>query len=145
MQQTGSQRTWKHWLKISRLVPLMTIVVAGGVGILALLGRFQASLAEGIIITILALLAVDALTERLSLLEKIESQLGSFVSTECLRDRSQLPSPQERAQTASEIAVVAVSAISLMVPYLGFFEQKMIEGCKLRFVLLRAYPKNARR
>lgn len=135
MEQKSTPR-WKLWLKPSRVVPLLTLLVAAGAGVLTLFGFFQATPIDGIIIALLALLAIDALTERLSLLEKIESRLATYSVGAQMKNRSQLPTPNERAQTASEISIVAVSAISLLVNHLGFFERKMKTGCKLRVVLL---------
>jgi hypothetical protein len=43
---------------------------------------------------------------------------------------------REFAQTASEISFLGVSGISILTNNLGFFEQKMKDGCKLRFILL---------
>jgi hypothetical protein len=57
-------------------------------------------------------------------------------SGEQLRSRSQLVPARELAQTASEIAFVGVSGISVLVNDLGFLEQKIKTGCKLRFILL---------
>jgi hypothetical protein len=39
--------TWKSWVKIGRMVPLLTILAATAVGILSLLGHFQVTIAEG--------------------------------------------------------------------------------------------------
>lgn len=135
----GSQKSvspWRNWLKPNRIIPLLTILVAGITGILGILNLFKISPVEGIIIALLALLAIDGLTERLSILEKIESKLGSYTIGEALRSRSQLLSPSEMASTALEIAFVGVSGISIFVNHLGFFEQKLKVGCKLRFILL---------
>ena len=57
---------WKQWIKPNRLVPLLTILGAGTVLTLSLLGAIAFNLFENITIALLALLAVDALTERLS-------------------------------------------------------------------------------
>lgn len=127
---------WKQWLRPGRIVPLLTLLVAGITGVLSLFNLYGATFVEGIIIALLALLAIDALTERLTLLEKIERQLNALPVSEQLKSRSQLLSPGEQAGTASEISVIAVSGIALILNHLGFFEQKIREGCKLRFVLL---------
>jgi len=70
------------------------------------------------------------------------SRLTSLALSELLKDRSQLPTLREFAQAASEIYVVATSAGTILPSNLGFFEQKMREGCKLRFVLLDPDPTN---
>ncbi len=86
MQPTNEKILWREWLKISRLIPLVTVLVALAIGILTLLNRFQTSLAEGIIITLLALLATDTLIE-LSLLEKIESKVSALAYKTSLPSR----------------------------------------------------------
>jgi len=136
MEQQKSVSTLRNWLKPNRIIPLLTILLAGSTGVLSIFNLFKISPVEGIIIALLVLLAVDGLTERLSILEKIESQLGSYTMGEKLRSRSQLLSPEEMASTASEIAFVGVSGISIFINNLGFFEKKIKAGCKLRFILL---------
>jgi len=135
MKTTEFGKGWRRWITLSRGVPLVTILVAATVGILAMLGYLQATAVEGTLLAVLALLAVDALTERISLLEKIEDKLSNVSST-YLKSRAELPTWKERGQTASEIFVVGVSLVSAVVPHLDFFEQKMKDGCRLRFLLL---------
>jgi hypothetical protein len=83
---------------------------------------------------VLGLLAINSLGNR----RHIEEQLGKIYSRSpsILRSRSELPSFQIRGQFATEIIDVGVSSISAVTPNLYFFEQKMKEGCKLRFLLL---------
>lgn len=136
MDQYRNSTRWKAWLRANRIIPLLTITIAGVAGILNIIGILQLAPVDGIIIALLALLAVDGLTERLSVLEKIESRLGSQLAGEQLRNRARLVSAHDLAQKASEIAFIGVSGISLLVNDLGFFEQKLRAGCKLRFILL---------
>lgn len=53
-----------------------------------------------------------------------------------LRDRSELVRIEELARDATEIAAAGVTLISLTSDYYDFFEQKLTEGCTLRFLLL---------
>lgn len=53
-----------------------------------------------------------------------------------LRDRSELVRIEELAHDAGEIAAAGVTLISLTNDYYDFFEEKLREGCKLRFLLL---------
>jgi hypothetical protein len=75
MQSTGTPLGWKRWLRPSHLVPLLTILTAGAAIVLSLLKLIELSVAEEIVIALLALLAVDALNERLSLLERMRARL----------------------------------------------------------------------
>ncbi len=136
MQDSKIIPTWKSWLKIGRLIPLLTISAAAIVGILSLLGRFQVTMAEGVIIALLTLLAVDALVERLSLLEKIDERLGRLPAQEFLQDRSQLIRMEELAANATEIWAAGITLVSILHPYYHFYLRKLRDGCNLRFMVL---------
>lgn len=136
MRPVNSSSPFKKWINPNRIIPLLTILGAGTAIVLSLLGLITLSIAESIIIALLALLASDALSERLSVLEKIESRLSSLSFGQPLRARTDLPSIEERAGHASEICIIAVSAISLVTNHLSFFEKKIQDGCKIRFLLL---------
>jgi hypothetical protein len=56
---------------------------------MSLLDYFQLSLAEDLIVSLLALLAIDALVERLSLLEQINAKLEQLPRQENLNEHSQ--------------------------------------------------------
>lgn len=129
-------QSWKLWFRPSRLVPLLTILGAGVAIVLSLLQILQLSTAEGIIIALLALLTVDALNERLSLLEKIESRLSNLPAGQILKKRPDILSPVEHAKQASEIWIDIVSGSSVIPPYLGFYESKLKDGCNIRVVVL---------
>lgn len=112
----------------------ITVVAAFGLAILNLFGMAPQQLISTITMTILGLLAVTNLGNR----HHIQEQLRKFTSQfpHLLKDRSELPSFQVRGQYASEIFIVGVSATTAVTPHLDFFERKMKDGCKLRFLLL---------
>jgi hypothetical protein len=126
---------FRQWLRPSRLIPLLTILGAGTVIVISLLGFINLSISENIVIALLGLLAIDALSERLSLLERIENKLSSLSVEQKLRTRNEIPSLEEQAGHASEICMLAVSGITL-VRHIAFFEGKLRNGCKIRIVLL---------
>ena len=136
MHDSDFRKRLRRWFTFGRLVPLITILVAAAVTVLGILDFFQVTIVEGVTIAILTLLAVDALTERMTLLEKIEYQLSNLPSGSLLKPRTELPPLRERGRTASEIVMVGVSLISAVTPNLDFFEHKMKEGCRMRFLLL---------
>lgn len=136
MQDSKIIPPWKSWLTIGRLIPLLTILAAAIVGILSLLGHFQVTMAEGVIIALLTLLAIDALVERLSLLEKIDARLERFPETEQLKDRSKIIRMEDLATGATEICAAGISLISIIPPYVDLYIQKLREGSNLRFLLL---------
>lgn len=61
--------------KLGRLIPLVTASAALCIGLMSSVGYIQLSLADDAIIGLLALLAIDALGERLSMLEQINAKL----------------------------------------------------------------------
>lgn len=69
---------WRKWLKLERFVPLGTIFGAFIAALLATFGIIQMSIPEGIILSILGLLAIDTLIERMEILEKIKQTLDSL-------------------------------------------------------------------
>lgn len=140
MYTTSSSSRWKQWIKPNRLIPLLTILGAGTALVLSLLGVIVLSISENIIIALLALLAVDALTERLSVLERIETKIANLSQGKILRSRAEIPPLEEQAGTASEICIVAISGISLSLRYFAFLEKKIRSGCKVRIVLLNPDP-----
>lgn len=128
---------WKRWVKPSRLIPSLTILGAGSIGVLSYLGVITLSIPEGVIIALLGLLAIDALIERLDILERIDAKLNRItVNQPLLRKRLDLPPVGERAINASEICIVAVAATTLATYHLNFFERKIRDGCRIRIVLL---------
>lgn len=136
MNSANSLSWWIRWIKPSRLIPLLTILGAGTAIILSLFGITGLSVAENIILALLALLAVDALTERISILEKIETRLSSLSGGQQLRTQAEIPSVEKHAGYASEICVIAISAASLLLRNIPFFEKMVKNGCKMRVILL---------
>lgn len=126
----------KKWIKPNRLIPLITIFGAGIAILLSLLKIIELSIAGEIIIALLALIAVDALSERLDILEKIRDSLGKLSTGQVLKTRKELVSLPEFANHASEIYIVAISAIGLISRNLDFIEGKLKNGCRVRIVLL---------
>ncbi len=129
-------QSWKAWLQLGRLVPLITVLTALLVGISRVLGLLQLSLSDSIIITLLGLLAINSLTERLSFLEKIDSKLRISTGEDFLRKRQQLPDLEKDCRTASELLIASVSSITLLHSKQTFFLEKLREGCKVRFLMV---------
>lgn len=128
---------WNDWSKFRRLIPLVTALAAVVTGILSLLRVLQPTFAEGIIITLLGLLAVDSLVERIGLLEKIEERVSHLPSADQLRDRDELTKiNEEMGMSASEINAAGPTLHYLITSNYDFFAKKMREGCNLKFILL---------
>ena len=136
MNSQISRSGFKAWLRPGRLIPILTILGAGIALVLSLLNIIALTIAENIIVALLALLAVDALTERLSILERLDTKMRLISFNEGLRKRSEIPLVEEQAANAYEICILAVSAISLIIRYLSFFENILMKGSSIRVILL---------
>jgi len=122
--------------RLSHIIGILTISGAGCAIILSLLKIIDLTRAEEIIITLLGLIAIDALIERLHILEKIESKLDREKYKGILRKRVDIITPDKMAKNASSIHALTISAYSIGVPYIDFYENKLKEGCDIRFILL---------
>lgn len=136
MQASSQQPRWKQWFKVSRLIPSLTILGAGASTVSSVFGLVKLTIPETIIIALLALLAVDSLVERISLLERLENKIGSLASSQPLKRRASLPKPPDYARHASEICVLGVSAHYVISQFTSFYESKLRGGCNLRIILL---------
>jgi hypothetical protein len=128
------ERIWNDVRKGENIYLYLTIVIAIGLSILNLFGLAPDTMVASLTLAVLGLLAITSLVNRY----QIEEQLNKIgqQSSHFLRERSQLPSFHERGQSATEIVIVGVSAITAITPHLDFFEQKMRTGATLRFLLL---------
>jgi len=136
MQTTDSKTRWKLWLRPSRIIPTLTILGAGTAIVLSFLKVINLSIAEEIVIALLALLTADALSERVNLLERLETKLSKLAIGQTLRRRGDTHFLEEYGGNASEICIIAVSGISLAMRHLSFFESRINDGCKIRIILL---------
>jgi hypothetical protein len=126
---------WHRWLQWDRLVPgatiLLTVVAQG----LSLFGVIRLSLGENLIVLLLALLAVDALTERLTILEKIRNDIKN-IDNRILLDRNELSPLPHRIAQCRTIHFVGMSLVSLAVQHYGDLAKKAQEGCEIRILVL---------
>lgn len=133
---TSISKSIKPWFRPQRLFPLLTILGAGSALVLNIIGVIKLSIADGIIISLLALLAVDSIVERLQILEKIEKKLSDTFNGKVLRSRTEFIDFEERSRHASEIYILAISAISMSGRFAHVFEKRIKAGCKIRIILL---------
>lgn len=100
------------------------------------------------ILIILGLLTVSILIERVGTLRKITNftkttyehlveRENNLSIDKIMADRKALPPLEMRLKSAKEIEIAGGSLSRLASEYLGFFEQKAKEGCKLKFLLLQ--------
>lgn len=129
----------QRWLNLGRLIPLITIIGAGVAIVISLLGLIEVSIAESILIALLALIAADALSERIGVLYRLEKKLSKIPIDgpyKILKSRGQIPEVEEFTSKASEIYILGISAHSVIHKYLGLFRDKVKNGCKIRIILL---------
>ncbi len=90
------------WQKIGRCIPLVTTCAAILIGAMSSVGYFELSLADTLIIGLLALLAIDALVERLSLLEQINAKLQKLLRVKKLNEGGKKQCVVTKAQDLSQ-------------------------------------------
>lgn len=101
------------WLKPQRLSAAVTITAVIVVEVLGALGQVTLTQGEQIILLLIVLLAIDALTERLTILEKIQDEIkmfgkGSLINL--LEERRFLISfYEEKTAKADEIDIITLS------------------------------------
>lgn len=129
----GLQRAWEDIRRGENIDLYLTILVAFTLGVLNLFGLPEAPLVSSITLLVLGLLVASMLGIR-HRLESISHDLKGS-NQPFLKSRKEIPSLEERGQDASEIVMVG---ISLLVLYTNraFFESKLQQGCRLRFLLL---------
>ena len=106
---------WKAWIKLERLIPAVTILSAIVASVLSLFNVIQLSGGEGIVIVLLALLAGDALTERLTILQKMREEIkalkqGPVTASSFFRLRAQLRSLADKLRPTSMLPLTAGSS-----------------------------------
>lgn len=112
----------------------ITVLLALGLVILNLIGVAPSTWLEPLTLAVLGLLAISTLGTRYFL----EKQLERLISapTFSLKDRSEMSTIRDMGQKSTEIVVVGIALVTAVVRNLEFFEQKIKDGCHLRFLLL---------
>lgn len=128
---------WKDWLVLGRLIPVITVVLAVGVSISPLFGfAINTEQLQSIVVVLLGLLAVNALTERLTMLERIESRLPLLNEYTQLRERAQLKPLAESAPNCRELWMISVSASAVFPSKFAYFDKLAKGGATVRVVLV---------
>ncbi len=140
---------WRLWLKRERLIPIGTVIVAFGAEVLAVSGKiFLDKVGMHIILWLLLLIAFDALIERVTILERINSDIRNIGRhrvhlTEIFKTRSQLPPLKERLEKAQSIDIVALSLFIIATHHYDLLKKKVKEDkCKIRLVRLNPDDEN---
>lgn len=133
---------WRLWLKRERLIPIGTVIVVLGAEVLGLSHIIPLNVGEHIILWLLLLIAFDALIERVTILERISSDIRNIRSYGThFQTRSQLPSLEERLVKAQSIDIAAMSLLVIASQHYTSLRKKVTEDkCKIR--LVRLNPNN---
>jgi len=122
--------------RLARIVPIVTVSAAASALVLGQLGFVQMTVAEQVIVGLLALLAIDAFAERIGILRRIEVLVSEANSVPALWPRTEIPRPDRFAKNASTIDVLAVSAVSIVTQFRGFYRERLEHGCRIRVLIL---------
>lgn len=141
-RQTSS---WKQWLQFGRVVPLIVMIAAGVIQLVITVQAIQDRAMPagtitllGILALMLGLLALDSLTERMSILQKILDRLSEFElqTTQGLKNREALNRLSSLSPNATEISVLAISGLQVIINNYEFIEDRLRNGCKLQFIFM---------
>lgn len=127
---------WADWLRLRRVVPLVTILLALIFAAADLTGYLPLKNRDGLIVAMLALLALDALVERVSVIDAIERRLANLEAPTILRDRSSLTQMTTMAVGAKDIAACGITLVSLVPTHHDFWKEKLRRGVNLRFMMV---------
>lgn len=144
MQNKGKIR---EWLTLGRLIPLLTALCAFIGNILGLFGLIEVSVSESIILLAIGLLAIDALTERLQILSRIETALTRIDRPKLIADDflhssyQHLPPLMVQLQSVKELWVSGTALSDLLVRNEDVLKSLIMQsGLRVRFLI--AFPKN---
>lgn len=127
------QNIWRDIRRGENIDLYITVGIAIGLVVLNILGVTTDKFVAPVTLSVLGLLAITSLGTRHFIKEKLDSfqeKSSGLVS------RSALPPLEERGRDSKEIVIVGTTLYSALIPNLDFFEAKMKQGCKLRFLLL---------
>lgn len=153
------KRGWKGWRLLRRGAPVAAIAAAVALFVLDVTGRLTPDAFERLLVTAIAFLAIDALIERISLLEGLElsideqqtrvdelvrqteaiPEIGRLVSQlarpTSLSNRSRLNTDFDFVD-AREIDVAGLTLVNLLLEKRAVFESRLRDGCAMRILLL---------
>jgi hypothetical protein len=132
----------RQWLNPGRIIPLLTAISVFAGNILGLLGVIQISVVEGLILLAIGLLAIDALTERIQILSRIEIALQRIQRPKStsedflISSYSQIRPLSERLLTARQLWVSGTNLVHLLTHH----EEILIEcitqrGLEVKFLI----------
>lgn len=131
------ERAWhRFWEDVSHgenIELYFTVALSVFLVLLNLAGRASVELTASLTLVVLGLLAISLLKSRY-LLEEI-SDIFEDGSRQFLKPRTEIITLEEGGKSASEIVIVGISLLVLYQRRV-FFEEKLRQGCHLRFLLL---------
>ncbi len=132
----------RQWLNPGRIIPLLTAISVFAGNILGLLGVIQISVVEGLILLAIGLLAIDALTERIQILSRIEIALQriqrpkSTAESFLVSSYSQIPPLSERLLSARQLWVSGTNLTHLLTHHEEMLLKSIIQrGLEVKFLI----------
>ena len=137
---------FNEWLKIERIIPLVTAMSAFVADLLGILGIIKLTIGEGIFLFVLAMLASDALVERLGILGRIESKVEKELaravhgppSAKDVFHKGLRPFDEPILQSAKNVSISGISLLNLAVHYGKLLEEMANRGCNIRIMFMKA-------
>lgn len=126
---------WTNWLRLRRVVPIVTILLSLSLAAADLTGHLPLKNRDGLIVALLALLALDSLIERVAVVDSIERRLANLEAPSVLRDRSSLTQMTTMAVGAKKIAACGITLVSLVPAHHDFWKENR-RGVNLRFMMV---------
>lgn len=150
---------WRGWRYLRRSAPVAVVIVAVSMFVLDVTDRLTTHAFERLLVLAIGLLAVDALVERIDLLEKMESRVSELplllasiadgldplseirsgvaklTRPAGLSNRSTFNADVEFA-AAREIDIAGITLVNVLLDKRGLFEKLLRDGSRLRLLLL---------
>jgi len=141
MKHNKAKKLFQKFLSLRNVVPLLIIIVA-------FIGTFVPTpfglQRDQLLLGLLALLAIDALLERLELLTNIEKdvvvikELVTSIASgkDFLKRRRDFTQPEDLIDDAKKEIWVSGISLDRMATFIGLFNSKLKEGLRLRFLAI---------
>ena len=128
------------WARLELVAPIVTIFGAALALLLQSYGTIQFTKGEGFIIGLIAILAIDALIERVKVLNEIRNDVNRIAArNDTLQDifqpRTALKPLEDRFLTSKSIDIAAPSLLAIVTSHHELLVKKASEGCKIRLLL----------
>lgn len=127
----------RHILNVKN-IPLIVAIIAALLSFTNLPTKFGVD-PNLLILTLLGLIAIDHLVERVGLLEEIKCKVDNFPESNInnnLKPRAESHVPIKELEQSNEILICSKNIGSLIETYYGIFQTKIQNNCSVRIILV---------